>query len=156
MKRHFILFFYCSIVVLLLMKRHCFGNSGWNFCISVKVDILMSSENGYKSDFRFRFRKMSLTVRVGLTENFCTRILSALAGTHRFRTLRSGTEERPWRDHAVSGKVITTKIWKLCMEQLEALMLSRNDLKISTTILPVKRLLKCTFQGVSRSFLSRK
>jgi hypothetical protein len=26
----------------------------------------MSSENGYESDFRFRFRKMSLTVRVGL------------------------------------------------------------------------------------------
>ena len=64
MKRHVLWFFYCSIVVLLLMKRHCFGNSRWNFRIIVRVEILMSSENGYESDFRFRFRKMSLTVRV--------------------------------------------------------------------------------------------
>jgi hypothetical protein len=66
MKRHFILFFYCSIVVLLLMKRHSFGDSGWNFRYTVRVEILMSSENGNESDFCFRFRKMSLTVRVGL------------------------------------------------------------------------------------------
>jgi hypothetical protein len=33
----------------------------------------MSSENGYESDFRFRFCKMSLTVRVGLRDKFLTK-----------------------------------------------------------------------------------